>query len=57
MLHIEGTTVLAISVDTDGTVTCVKVISGHPLMFGVTTGAAGIAAEEMGEISRAVSQL
>lgn len=36
MLHLKGTVVLAISVDSDGNVTCVKVISGPPLMFGVT---------------------
>lgn len=35
-LHIDGTIVLAISVGTEGDVTYVKVISGHPLMFGVT---------------------
>jgi hypothetical protein len=36
ILHLKGTVVLAISVDSDGNVTCVKVISGPPLMFGVT---------------------
>jgi len=35
MLHISGTIVLEISVDSKGDVTCVQVISGHPLIFGV----------------------
>jgi len=33
-LHIEGTIVLAISVDADGEVTCVTTVSGHPLIIG-----------------------
>jgi TonB family protein len=36
MLHISGTVVVAISVDPNGTVTCVQVVSGHPLIVGVT---------------------
>jgi Gram-negative bacterial TonB protein C-terminal len=35
MLHISGTVVLAISVDMKGNVTCVQVVSGHPLIVGV----------------------
>jgi len=35
MLHINGTVVLEISVDAEGDVTCVRVVSGHPLMIGV----------------------
>ena len=35
MLHISGTAVLAISVDPQGDVTCVKVVSGHPLIIQV----------------------
>ena len=35
MLHISGTVVLAISVDPQGNVTCVQVVSGHPLIIGV----------------------
>lgn len=35
-LHIEGIIVSAISVDTKGHVTCVTVVSGHPLITGVT---------------------
>jgi TonB family protein len=35
MLHISGTVVLAISVDPQGNVTCVKMVSGHPLIIGV----------------------
>jgi TonB family protein len=35
MLHISGTVVLAISVDPRGTVACVQVVSGHPLIIGV----------------------
>ena len=35
MLHIGGTVVLAVSVDTDGSVTCVQMVSGHPLIIGV----------------------
>jgi outer membrane biosynthesis protein TonB len=35
MLHISGTIVLTISVDSKGEVTCVQVISGHPLIVGV----------------------
>jgi hypothetical protein len=33
-LHIEGTIVLAIAVDADGEVTCVAMVSGHPLIIG-----------------------
>jgi outer membrane biosynthesis protein TonB len=35
MLHISGTVVLAISVDPQGNVTCVKLVSGDPLIIGV----------------------
>ena len=35
MLHISGTVVLAITVDHNGEVVCIKVISGHPLIIGV----------------------
>jgi len=35
MLHISGTVVLAISVDPQGNVTCVQVVSGDPLIIGV----------------------
>jgi TonB family protein len=35
MLHIGGTVVLAISVDPRGDVTCVQVVSGHPLIVEV----------------------
>lgn len=35
MLHISGTVVLAISVDAEGNVTCVQMVSGHPLIIGV----------------------
>ncbi len=35
MLHINGTIVLEISVDSKGEVTCVRVVSGHPLIVGV----------------------
>jgi outer membrane biosynthesis protein TonB len=34
-LHIKGTMVLSIAVDTDGEVTCVAYVSGHPLIIGV----------------------
>ena len=34
MLHINGTIVLEISVDPGGDVTCVQMVSGHPLMIG-----------------------
>ena len=34
MLHISGTVVLAISVDPQGNVTCVKVVSLGPLIIG-----------------------
>lgn len=34
MLHISGTIVLAISVDANGEVTCVEMVSGHPLIIG-----------------------
>jgi outer membrane biosynthesis protein TonB len=36
MLHISGTVVLAISVDPQGNVSCVRVVSGDPLIIGVT---------------------
>ena len=36
MLHIGGTVVLAISVDSQGNVSCVRVVSGDPLIIGVT---------------------
>jgi len=35
MLHISGTVALAISVDPQGKVACVKAISGHPLIIAV----------------------
>jgi outer membrane biosynthesis protein TonB len=35
MLHISGTVVLAISVDPEGNVTCVQMVSGPPLAVGV----------------------
>ncbi len=35
MLHINGTIVLGISVDPEGDVTCVQMVSGHPLIIGV----------------------
>jgi len=35
MLHIKGTLVLSIAVGTDGEVTCVTYVSGHPLLIGV----------------------
>jgi hypothetical protein len=35
MLHINGTIVLEISVDPGGDVTCVQMVSGHPLIIGV----------------------
>ena len=35
MLHINGTIVLEISVDLGGDVTCVQMVSGHPLIIGV----------------------
>ena len=35
MLHIAGTAVLGISVDPQGNVTCVRVVSGHRLIIGV----------------------
>ena len=35
MLHINGTIVLEISVDLRGDVTCVHMVSGHPLIIGV----------------------
>ena len=35
MLHISGTVVLAISVDAQGNVACVQIVSGHPLIIGV----------------------
>ena len=36
-LHIEGTIVLAMAVDANGEVTCVTVVSGHPLIIGSAT--------------------
>lgn len=33
-LHIKGTIVLAIAVDANGEITCVTVVSGHPLIIG-----------------------
>ncbi len=33
-LHIEGSIVLAIAVDADGEVSCVTMVSGHPLIIG-----------------------
>lgn len=33
-LHIKGTIVLAIAVDVNGEITCVTVVSGHPLIIG-----------------------
>jgi len=36
MLHISGIVVLEISVDAEGNVTCVRMVSGHPLIIGVT---------------------
>ena len=36
MLHIKGTMVVSIAVGTDGDVTCVEYVSGHPLIIGVT---------------------
>ena len=35
MLRINGTIILAITVDPKGNVTCVQVVSGHPLIVGV----------------------
>jgi len=35
-LHIEGSIVLAIAVDADGEVSCVTMVSGHPLIIGST---------------------
>jgi outer membrane biosynthesis protein TonB len=35
MLHTSGTVVLAISVDSQGNVTCAHVVSGDPLIIGV----------------------
>ena len=35
MLHINGTIVLEISADPEGDVTCVQMVSGHPLIIGV----------------------
>jgi TonB family protein len=35
MLHISGTVALAISVDPQGNVACVRTVSGHPLIIGV----------------------
>jgi len=33
-LHIKGTIVLAIAVDANGEITCVTMVSGHPLIIG-----------------------
>jgi hypothetical protein len=33
-LHIKGTIVLAIAVDANGKITCVTMVSGHPLIIG-----------------------
>ncbi len=33
MVRLEGTVVLATEVDTDGRVTCIQMISGHPLII------------------------
>ena len=33
-LHIKGNIVLAIAVDSDGEVSCVTIVSGHPLIIG-----------------------
>jgi hypothetical protein len=41
MLHISGTVVLAISLDTEGDVTCVQMDSGHPLIVGVAIDSVG----------------
>jgi outer membrane biosynthesis protein TonB len=35
MLHISGTVMLAISVDREGNVSCVQIVSGPPLAIGV----------------------
>ena len=35
VLHINGTVVLEIFVDPEGDVTCVQMVSGHPLITGV----------------------
>ena len=35
MLHIKGTMILSIEVGTDGEVTCVAYVSGHPIILGV----------------------
>ena len=35
MLHTNGTIVLEISADPEGDVTCVQMVSGHPLIIGV----------------------
>jgi len=35
MLHIKGTVVFLLSVDSEGNVARVKMLSGSPLMFGV----------------------
>jgi outer membrane biosynthesis protein TonB len=35
MLHTNGTVVLVISVDPQGNVVCVQMVSGHPLIVGV----------------------
>ncbi len=35
MVHISGTVVLAISVNPQGNVVCVQMVSGHPLIIGV----------------------
>jgi hypothetical protein len=35
-LHIKGTVVMALAVDDKGEVSCVHIISGHPLIIGTT---------------------
>jgi hypothetical protein len=38
MLHLSGTVVLAIAVDSEGGVTCVQTVSGNALIIGVAIG-------------------
>jgi outer membrane biosynthesis protein TonB len=40
MLHVSGTVVLAISVDAEGKVRCVRVVSGDPIIVGVAIDSA-----------------
>jgi Gram-negative bacterial TonB protein C-terminal len=35
-LHIKGTVVMAVAVDDQGEISCVQIISGHPLIIGTT---------------------